>query len=127
MSDNDTDDNIKMLPDRLNRIPVVYKGMTINELAMMAGLGTVIGLGVGLILFVIFGKWVLIVSAIVFMPLPTLYFGGNKVAKLKRGKPDAWFARYVDLFFAKRGFNGNKLIFNDQPFIVRRKEKVKRK
>lgn len=127
MSDNKLDHNIHMLPDKLNRIPVVYKGMTVHELLMMVGVGCVIGLVVGLILFILFGKWVLIVSAIVFMPLPTLFFGGNRVAKLKRGKPDTWFARYVGLFWAKKGFNGHKLIFNNQPFIVRRKRKVKRK
>jgi conjugative transfer region protein (TIGR03750 family) len=124
MKDND----IHMLPDRLNRMPVVYKGMTVRELLLMIGIGVIIGVVVGVCLFILFGRWVLIPSAIVFMPLPTLFFGGNKIAKLKRGKPETWFARSVDLFFAKKGFNGNNLIFNDQEFIVRRKNnKVKNK
>ncbi|MCX8649586.1 TIGR03750 family conjugal transfer protein [Gilliamella sp. B2776] len=127
MKDND----IKMLPDRLNRMPVVYKGMTVRELLLMIGVGTIIGSLLGIILFILFGRWVLIPSAIVFMPLPTLFFGGNKIAKLKRGKPETWFSRSIDLFFAKKGFNGNNLIFNDEQFIVRRKKrkynKVKQK
>jgi len=121
-----SDDNIDMLPDRLNRIPVVYKGMNFNELLMMAGVGCIIGLGVGLILFILFGKWILIVSAMIFMPLPTLYFGGKRVASLKRGKPETWFARYSGLFWAKNGFNSHRLLFNDEPFIIRRKRKGKR-
>lgn len=127
MSDNGTDNDIDMLPDRLNRIPVVYKGMSINELFMLAGVGSIIGLVVGLILFILFGQWVFIISMIVFMPLPTIFIGGNRIAKLKRGKPDTWFARSIDLWLAKQGFNSDKLIFNDDHFIVRRKEKVKRK
>lgn len=121
------DNKIDMLPDRLNRIPVVYKGMSINELLLLAGVGSVIGLGVGLILFIVSGMWVLIVSMVIFMPLPMIFIGGNRIAKLKRGRPDTWFARYIDLLMAKQGFNSNKLIFNDDPFIIRRKEKVKRK
>ncbi|MCO6550692.1 MULTISPECIES: TIGR03750 family conjugal transfer protein [unclassified Gilliamella] len=124
MKENDID----MLPDRLNRMPVVYKGMTVREISLMVGVGAIIGGLFGIILFILFGRWVLIPSAIVFMPLPTLFFGGNKITKLKRGKPETWFARSIDLFFAKKGFNGNNLIFNDQEFIVRRKNnKVKNK
>lgn len=119
MKEND----INMLPDRLNRMPVVYKGMTVRELLLMIGIGSIIGGLFGIILFILFDRWVLIPSAIVFMPLPTLFFGGNKVSKLKRGKPETWFARSIDLFFAKKGFNANNLIFNDQQFIVRRKKR----
>lgn len=123
MNNND----IKMLPDRLNRMPVVYNGMTVRELLLMAGFGAIIGGLLGIILFIVFGRWVLIPSAIVFIPLPTIFLAGKKISKLKRGKPETWFARYIDLFFAKRGFNGNKLIFNDQQFIVRRKNKKVKK
>lgn len=127
MSEKNYDDQITMLPDRLNRIPVVFKGMSINELLLLAGIGCIIGLGLGLVLFILTRQWVLIPSMMVFIPLPTIFIGGNRIARLKRGKPDTWFARSINLWMAKQGFNSHKLIFNDDPFIVRRKGKVKRK
>lgn len=127
MSEHNHHNPITMLPDRLNRIPVVYKGMSINELLLLAGIGSIIGLVVGLVLFIVTRQWVLIPCMMVFIPLPTIFIGGNRIARLKRGKPDTWFARSIDLWMAKQGFNSHRLIFNDDPFIVRRKGKVKRK
>lgn len=120
MIQNINDKSIELMPDRLNRIPIVYKGMTVSEIGILALAGSVLGAILGVILFILFGRWIIILICIIFMPLPTIYFAGTKLAKLKRGKPDTWLIRKTQLFWAKYGFNKKNLIFNDQLLLVRR-------
>ncbi|MCT6866496.1 MAG: TIGR03750 family conjugal transfer protein [Gilliamella apicola] len=120
MIQNINDKSIELMPDRLNRIPVVYKGMTVSEIGILALAGSVLGAILGVILFILFGRWIIILICIIFMPLPTIYFAGTKLAKLKRGKPDTWLIRKTQLFWAKYGFNKKNLIFDDQLLLVRR-------
>jgi len=120
MIQNINDKSIELMPDRLNRIPIVYKGMTVSEIGILALAGSVLGAILGVILFILFGRWIIILICIIFMPLPTIYFAGTKLAKLKRGKPDTWLIRKTQLFWAKYGFNKKNLIFDDQLLLVRR-------
>ncbi|HDR1435565.1 TPA: TIGR03750 family conjugal transfer protein [Pasteurella multocida] len=94
-------EDIDFLPNRLNRQPVIYRGMTNTEIFTLAGIGALIGCGVGILVAILFGEWVLIPTFILISPLITIFFGSKTIARLKRGKPDTWLPRYLEWTKAK--------------------------
>ena len=120
-----TNGEIDFLPERLNRIPTVFRGMTIIELGTFSLIGVVIGFVLGLLGFIVLGSWVLIFIGMLVTPLPVVLYTSNKFSKLKRGKPDTWLERHLEFEFAKRGFGDSKrLLFKDEVFMtVRTKHK----
>lgn len=122
MDNNDID----FIPERLNRIPTVYRGMTIIELAKITLLGVGLGFIVGLIVAVFFKLWVFIVIGMLVMPIPTIIYVSGKFSKLKRGRPDTWLTRHIELKIAQMGLgNPQRLLFHDEYFITSRKNKRK--
>lgn len=87
---------IDFLPNRLNRQPVIFRGMTNTELFTLAGFGGVIGLVVGILVAIVFGDWIWIPTIMLLMPLATVMLGGKTITRLKRGKPETWLLRYLD-------------------------------
>ncbi|HDL4619057.1 TPA: DUF3487 family protein, partial [Mannheimia haemolytica] len=51
------DTTIPFLPTRLNREATVYGGMTVSEFGISAGLGFMLGLIVGLFLWILTDFW----------------------------------------------------------------------
>ncbi|AHN27256.1 hypothetical protein GAPWK_2683 [Gilliamella apicola] len=124
-SNQNANGEIDFLPERLNRIPTVFRGMTIIELGKFSLIGVVIGFVLGLLGFIVLGSWVLIFIGMLVTPLPVVLYTSNKFSKLKRGKPDTWLERHLEFEFAKRGFGDSKrLLFKDEVFMtVRTKHK----
>lgn len=124
-SNQNANGEIDFLPERLNRIPTVFRGMTIIELGKFSLIGVVIGFVLGLLAFIVLGSWVLIFVGMLVTPLPVVLYTSNKFSKLKRGKPDTWLERYLEFELAKRGFgNSKRLLFKDEVFMtVRMKHK----
>lgn len=121
---NERSNDISLLPDGLNRFPTVYKGFSIPELFKCIGFGMVIGFILGLFVFFIIGYWITIVFGTLLVPIPTVFFVGNRIQQLKRGKPESWLQRYIELQQVKCGFsNKNRLLYNDEHFITTRKKK----
>lgn len=89
-------EDIDFLPNRLNRQPVIYRGMTNTEIFTLAGIGILIGCGFGILTAILFSEWVLIPTFMLILPLLTILFGGKAIAKRKRGKPDTWLPRYLE-------------------------------
>lgn len=92
---------IDFLPNRLNRQPVIFRGMTNAELFTLAGLGLLIGFGIGILAAIMFGDWIWIPTIMLLMPLITVMLGGKSITRLKRGKPETWLLRYLDWTKAK--------------------------
>ncbi|WP_259564837.1 TIGR03750 family conjugal transfer protein [Enterobacter sichuanensis] len=82
--------NIPFLPDRLNREPVVWRGLTTSELflALASGLGG--GCAFGIVLALITRYWPLLPGSALAGAALLIQGGGRILARAKRGKPDSW-------------------------------------
>lgn len=89
-------ETITFIPERLNKQPSVYRGMTISELFIVAAIGVGIGMLIGIITMLFYPNWVMIPTCMVIMGFLSIRFGGLYVSRLKRGKPDTWLERFVE-------------------------------
>ena len=89
---------VTFIPDRINRSPTVYRGMTMVELFIVAFMGAAVGAVIGLMTVLLFGLGLYIIPAFaLLLGWSCIRFGGNSISRLKRGKPDTWFERYIEL------------------------------
>lgn len=90
--------SISFLPERVNRRPSVYKGMTFAEIILViltgVGVGTILGIFV-MLLFRI--DWYAIPMGMFICGWSSTRIGGVYISRLKRGKPETWFDRYIEL------------------------------
>lgn len=89
-------ETINFIPERLNKLPVVYRGMTIVELGIVVAIGFIIGFVIGVVIMLFVGEWVWIPTAIAPLLFLSVRFGGFYLSRLKRGKPDNWLARFIE-------------------------------
>ncbi|MFC1040792.1 TIGR03750 family conjugal transfer protein [Pasteurella multocida] len=112
---------ITFLPDRLNRRPTVYRGMTASELIIVMISGLLIGICIGLIVMLLFGfAWPVIPSVMFLVTAFFIRFGGSYISRLKRGKPDSWLERYIEF---KR--NPSQFILENRHWSIKRTKKAK--
>lgn len=90
-------ETITFIPERLNKRPAVYRGMTLFELLVMSLIGVGIGTVIGILLMLFLSDLVWIPTAILPSSIIAVRFGGIYLSRLKRGKPDNWMERYLML------------------------------
>lgn len=81
---------VSFLPHRLNRQPVVVRGLTADELWICAGLSAALGLALGLPLALLFRNVALIPTFIVGSIASGIFVGGGFLRRQKRGRPETW-------------------------------------
>ncbi|MGQ9444980.1 TIGR03750 family conjugal transfer protein [[Pasteurella] aerogenes] len=97
MTDQFQQKSISFIPERLNRQPTVYRGLTFSELLIVISGGAMIGALVGILIMLFFGAdWYVIFMGMLAFGWLSLRFGGFYISRLKRGKPDTWLERYVE-------------------------------
>lgn len=104
MSANDVVDDagtVKFLPEKLNRDPIVLRGMTNDEMFMMAGLGAGLGLFLGLLAWLITGYIAMVVTVLALVCAAVIFFGSAILRRMKRGKPETWLYRRLQWQIAK--------------------------
>ncbi|HCF1525300.1 TIGR03750 family conjugal transfer protein [Pseudomonas aeruginosa] len=89
------DGTVAFLPHRLNRHPVVVRGLTANELWVCAGTSGTVGLAAGIPLAVMFSTIAIVPTAIVLAVTAGIFVGGGALRRLKRGRPDVWLYRQM--------------------------------
>lgn len=112
-------DTIRFLPDRLNAEPVVFRGFTTPEL----GLAALAGVGLGLLVslpFLPFAGWVVIPTGMLVMPLVVIGFGGQRLARLKRGKPENYIWQRLEVHKRRMRLGASDLIIDRQGWSLRR-------
>ena len=117
---------IRFLPDRLNSEPVVFRGFTTPEM----GLAALAGLGVGLLLslpFIPLAGWVIIPTGMLLAPLLVIGFGGRWLSRIKRGKPENYLYRRLDLLLSQFGLGTKGLVQNSRVLALRRLRPVVRR
>lgn len=87
------DGTVAFLPHRLNRHPVVVRGLTADELWVCAGLSGAAGLIVGAPLSFLFASIAVAPTAIVLGIAAGVFVGGGVLRRQKRGRPDVWLYR----------------------------------
>lgn len=90
-------ETITFIPERLNKRPAVYRGMTLFELLVMSLVGVGIGTLIGILLMLFLRDLVWIPTAMLPSAIISVRFGGLYVSRLKRGKPDNWMERFLML------------------------------
>lgn len=116
---------IEFLPNRLNRPPVVFRGMTGGEVALMALVGAAIGAVPGIVSAMYLGI-PMVPTGCAISTAAALWFGGAVLRRLRRGRPDTWLYRKIQWDLARRGLNGAGLITESAVFRTRRDKSIVR-
>lgn len=95
-------DTVTFLPHRLNRQPVIVRGLTADELWITAGLSTVCGLVLGLALATLSHQWAIVPTSIVLSVASGIFFGGSVLRRQKRGRPETWLYRQLQWWIRQR-------------------------
>jgi conjugative transfer region protein (TIGR03750 family) len=114
---------IEFLPDRLNREPVVFRGMTTTELLLVFLCGFIAGLLGGILPAVTLHIWALIPTGALLGSTLCVLAGGRFMSRLKRGRPDTWMYQAISAYLARHGFGDRRLIQQSTVWTVRRSEK----
>lgn len=83
------------LPHRLNRHPVVVRGLTADELWICCGLSAAMGLFIGMPLTWLFSSIALVPTFIVAAIVFGVFVGGSVLRRHKRGRPETWLYRQL--------------------------------
>ncbi|EMM6194639.1 TPA: TIGR03750 family conjugal transfer protein [Pseudomonas aeruginosa] len=89
------DGTVVFLPHRLNRQPVVVRGLTADELWICCGLSGSLGLLLGTPLSLLFSTIALAPTFIVLGIALGIFVGGGILRHQKRGRPDTWLYRQL--------------------------------
>ncbi|PMR75272.1 TIGR03750 family conjugal transfer protein [Billgrantia endophytica] len=101
--DTDTlpDGTVAFLPHRLNRQPVVVRGLTADELWICAGLSAVVGLLLGIPLAWLISSIAVVPTLIVAAVTLGIFVGGGLLRRHKRGRPNTWLYRELQWRIAR--------------------------
>lgn len=89
------DGTVAFLPNRLNRHPVVVRGLTADELWVCAGVTGALGLAGGIALAITFSTIAIVPTTAVLAIAAGVFGGGGALRRLKRGRPDTWLYRHI--------------------------------
>lgn len=122
--------DIQFIPSRINQAPIVYKGLTGQEIIIVITLGATIGMLVGVMMMFTFNEIALVPTMIFVCALILLQVGGSVVRQFKRGKPSTWMYRSIQYSFAKTGMpilGGADIIVRSEVFSTSTRRNVKAK
>ena len=95
-----------------------------TEIFVSMGLGFCIGLVIGCLFTFLFGKWVFIPSGGFLFIFVMIGIAGRIFTRLKRGKPDTWLTRFIELKMFKLGVSrSRRLIVDDDVWVFHRSKK----
>jgi len=101
-TDTAHDGLVTFLPHRLNRQPVVVRGLTADELWICAGLSAVAGFIVGVPLAWAAHSIAMVPTVVVAGVALGIFAGGGFLRRQKRGRPDTWLYRQLQWRLALR-------------------------
>lgn len=111
---------ILFLPERLNREPAVFRGLTVSELLIALLVGLVTGAIAGAIPAVLWRNWSLIPGSVLPGATLAILCGGRWLARLKRGRPESWLYRGLELKMARFGIGTQRFVLHDGVWAIRR-------
>lgn len=120
---------VTFLPERLNKFPVVLRGLTSDELIVTFVAGLIVGAVIGIVVFVIVGKAFLIPTSMMLVTAIALWITSTTLRRAKRNKPDTWFYRKIQ-WAAQFNWGyklGKALIIRSGHWSIRRTEPFREK
>ena len=96
------DTTVTFLPHRLNRQPVIVRGLTADELWITAGVSAAFGLVLGIALAALTQRIAVAPTLIVLSVAVGVFVGGSALRSHKRGRPDTWLYRQLQWWIARR-------------------------
>jgi len=91
--ESQADGTVAFLPHRLNRQPVVVRGLTADERWICAGLSAAAGLVAGIPLALLFSAIALVPTLVVLGIALGVFVGGAVMRRQKRNRPETWLYR----------------------------------
>lgn len=96
-------------PDGLNAEPVVVRGFTAAEMFWTTGLGALLGLLVGVVPGLLL-SWVYVPISGLLNIIVSFIIGGRILAHLKRGRPDNFLYRRLEVRLTRWGGGNPRLV-----------------
>lgn len=111
---------IAFVPTRLNKAPIVFRGMTGREVGLVSIGSLLLGVLPGLIGWWAVGMIAMVPTVMAIVAGTAIWFGGTMMRRLRRGRPETWLYRRMQWAAAQRGFNTAGLIIKTATYRVRR-------
>jgi conjugative transfer region protein (TIGR03750 family) len=89
------DGTVTFLPTRLNRDPIVVRGLTADELWICASVSGALGIVVGMPLAFLASTVALVPTTAVCAIALGVFGGGGALRRLRRGRPETWLYRHL--------------------------------
>ncbi|HBR1983711.1 TPA: TIGR03750 family conjugal transfer protein [Klebsiella quasipneumoniae subsp. quasipneumoniae] len=86
-------DTVTFLPHRLNRQPVVVRGLTADELWICVIISAIVGILIGLCLLSVIASLAILPSSMLLSVTLGIVSGGGFLRRQKRNRPDTWLWR----------------------------------
>ena len=93
---------VTFLPHRLNRQPVIVRGLTADELWICVGVSAALGLTLGVPLAWLASTLALAPTLAIAAVAVGVFAGGTVLRRQKRGRPDTWLYRQLQWRIALR-------------------------
>jgi conjugative transfer region protein (TIGR03750 family) len=117
LMDNELEDGtLAFMPERLNHMPVVVRGLTNDEMFVVGGISAATGFAFGIPTVILFGSFSAMATVVAAVGVLSFLIVSGTVRRMKRGKPENWFYRHVQMIFAKRHINlgaGGRVILRE--------------
>ncbi|EDS87259.1 TIGR03750 family conjugal transfer protein [Burkholderia pseudomallei] len=120
------DGTVAFLPHRLNRQPVIVRGLTADELWITVGLSALAGIVLGVPLAWLTRSIAMAPTTIMASIAAGIFAGGTLLRRQKRGRPDTWLYRqwqwwlHVHAPFVSRWIGARALIVRSGAWTVGR-------
>ncbi|CAK0040677.1 conjugative transfer region protein [Burkholderia pseudomallei] len=120
------DGTVAFLPHRLNRQPVIVRGLTADELWITVGLSALAGIVLGMPLAWLTRSIAMAPTTIMASIAMGIFAGGTLLRRQKRGRPDTWLYRqwqwwlHAHAPFLSRWIGARALIVRSGVWTVRR-------
>lgn len=124
--DAQRDTTVTFLPNRLNRQPVIVRGLTADELWITVGASAACGLALGIALAAFTHSIAMAPSSVVASVAGGVFIGGSILRRHKRGRPDTWLYRSMQWWIRRRipvlagHIGAGDLITRSGPWTTRR-------
>ena len=119
------DGTVAFLPHRLNRQPVIVRGLTADELWITVGLSAVAGVVLGVPLAWLTRTIAMAPTTVMVCIATGIFAGGTLLRRQKRGRPDTWLYRQWQWWlrrhapFLSRWIGAQSLIVRNGTWTVR--------
>ena len=113
------DDEIVFLPDRLNRPPSVFLGLSDDELRLAALVNLAVWVPAGAACAALFGQAVLGIGAGALAAGGGIWATARVLGRLKRGRPEGYHADAVQAWLEDRGLKPRTMLRESAVWDIR--------